>query len=74
MPAPSLVVPAAEASHEGAAAEAAAHHADKEDETSMKEAAAVPAPLPSQPGNTSSGAHTAHSLVRGMRARTRAQC
>ena len=37
----------ADASHEGAAAETAAHYADEEDETAM-EAKAVPAPLPSQ--------------------------
>ena len=34
--APSHVVPAAEASHEGAAAETAAHHADDEDDRAME--------------------------------------
>ena len=41
--------PVAEASHEGAAAETEAHHADEEDEAAMDGARAVPAPLPSPP-------------------------
>ena len=59
MTAPSHVVPAAEASHEGAAAETAAHDADKEDETATEGARAVPAPLPSQPRVRELEAHRA---------------
>ena len=43
--APSNVVSPAEAPHEGAAAETAAHHADEEDDTATEEAMSVPAPL-----------------------------
>ena len=62
--APSRAVPAAEASHEGAAAETAAHLADEEDET-LKGARELEAYRV---------AHNIQSLVRGMRARWRAQC
>ena len=72
----SHVVPATEASHEGAAAETAAHHADEEDETAMEGARQFQhheSADSSRVGGTSSGA-LLQSLVRGMRARARAQC
>ena len=46
--APSRAEPAAEASHQEAAAETAAHHASEEDETAMEGARNVPVPPPSQ--------------------------
>ena len=59
------MVPAAEASHEGAAAETASHHADEEDETAMEGASPVQAPLPSQPTARELEAHrVARSLYR----------
>ena len=61
--APSNVVPAAEASHAGAAAEEAAHLADEEDETAMEGARAVPAPLPSQPTAEELEAHRVAHMV-----------
>ena len=70
--APSRVVPAAEASHEGADAETATHPADEDGETAMEEARAVPAPLQSQP-TVERWSHLEQSLVR-MRVKTRAQC
>ena len=77
--APSHVVPAAEASHEGAAAETAAHHADEEDDTAIEGAMQFQQNFPGQLTTRELGAHrVAHtpykSLVRGMRARARAQC
>ena len=61
------VAPAVRASHEGADAKTAEHHAD-EDETAVEWARAVPAPLSSQPTAREfeahlSGAHTAQSMV-----------
>ena len=60
--APSNVVPAAEATHAGAAAEEAAHPADEEDETAMEGARVVFSTTSESAdsrrvGSTSSGAH-----------------
>ena len=65
--------PVAEVSHEGPAAETAAHHADEEDETAMEGARATSTTSESadssRAGGTPNGAHTAQSVERGLRTR-----
>ena len=50
--------PRCRAGHDEAAVKAAAHRDDEDDETAMKDAVAVPAPLPSQPTIRELEAHT----------------